>query len=115
MARLKLEAPGLRAFVASEQHGILPGIPTLGRVKLQVSDADAEAAFRVLDGDDPDARAALETVPEESLEAAEARLRRPPDGPSPMEAVAATLGRWIFWLLFALVTVVIFARGWRQR
>ena len=110
VARLKLEAQGIRAFVSSEHSGILPGIPALGHVALQVADADAEAAVRILALDDPDASAALATAPDESLEAAEAWLERYHNRSSPMEAMAAALGRWIFWVLFAVATVIIFSR-----
>ena len=103
LAKLRLEASGIEAFLADENlHSIQPLLaPALGWVRLLVATEDLEAAQRALATDDPAAEAALARLGPEHLGRRTIldRLAPPPTG------WARTLGRWLLWAVLALVAL----------
>lgn len=108
LARLRLESEGIEAFLADEHlNRIQPLLgPALGWVRLQVADEDLLAARRILTTDDPGAEAALARLGPEHLGQLSVRARAPA-----WRAMPAGFGRWLFWIVIALVTVSLLRSG----
>ena len=103
LAKLRLEAAGIEAFLADENlHSIQPLLaPALGWVRLLVDEDDFEDAQRTLATDDPSAEAALARLGPEHLGRRTIldRLAPRPRG------ISRTLGRWLLWVVLALVAL----------
>jgi hypothetical protein len=108
LARLRLEASGIEAFVVDEHVNSLMPLygPAVGYVKLQVAGDDAEAAREALSAEPGAAARALDGLGTEGADGAEIVITRPPPvAPRP------DARRWALVLALAAVAALMLARA----